>query len=386
MVWLVIRDAAWLTADRALAITRILLVFWLGLIASIPWIIPAMQVGRDFGAFWTAAGIALHSRAADAYGEPARAALAALFGPAVHPPFFYPPTALLLWLPFALVPFAAAAALWVVATAIAYAVSICAIAGRQSLIPALAFPAVLVCGLYGQNSLFSAALFGGAAAALDRYPVLAGAFIGCLSYKPQLGLLAPLVLICTRRRHAFVSAAVMAAGLAGISMLAFGMNAWRAFMAALPFANDWNESGRPGFDKFVSPYAAARLLGAPESVAWFAQGLAAAVAIVVLVLVTRKRRSGTADVAALVTATGFCVPFLGEYDLVIFAVAGAWLVAEAERTGWLPYERGTLALLYLAPMAIASAAVHGIPLAPLALVLLATLVIRRISLSPLLRT
>lgn len=80
----------------------------------------------------------------------------------------------------------------------------------------------------------------------------------------------------------------------------------------------------------------------------------------------------------LVVATGFCLPFLGNYEIVIFAVPSAWVASEAIRNGWLPYERITLAVLYLSPLMIVSAATRGIPLAPLALAALAALVLRRV--------
>jgi hypothetical protein len=80
----------------------------------------------------------------------------------------------------------------------------------------------------------------------------------------------------------------------------------------------------------------------------------------------------------LVVATGFCVPFLGEYDLSVLAVAGVWLAANASATGWLPYERAGLALLYLSPLLIKAAALHAVPLAPAAMALFAALVLRRV--------
>jgi hypothetical protein len=52
-------------------------------------------------------------------------------------------------------------------------------------------------------------------------------------------------------------------------------------------------------------------------------------------------------------------------------------VSEAIRTHWLPYERATLALLYLAPLAIWAGMPNGIPLAPVVLTMLALLVSRR---------
>jgi hypothetical protein len=79
----------------------------------------------------------------------------------------------------------------------------------------------------------------------------------------------------------------------------------------------------------------------------------------------------------LVVATGFCVPFLGEYDLCMLAVPGAWIAAQAVQSGWLPYERILLAALYLSPIPIKGAALHGIPLGPAAMTVLAVLVARR---------
>jgi hypothetical protein len=371
------RDATWLTADRVIAATRIMLVMWLGLTASLPWTAPWMQVARDFAAFWTAAKLAMAGHAADAYGSPAREALAALFGPGTYAPFFYPPTALLIWAPFALLPFAVAAALWVGGTAVGYVVAIRAVLRTRSLVVALAFPGVLIAALYGQNSLFSAALFGGAAATLDRYPVLAGSMIGCLAYKPQLAVLAPFALASAGRWRAFFAAMLTAMSLTGLSAIIFGMKAWAAFIAAVPGAKAWNANGVAGFEKFVSIYTAVRLRGGSESFASIAQGTSVAIAIIALIGLTRRRPGGAAEIAMLVVATGFCVPYLGQYDIVIFAVPGAWIASEAIRTNWLPYERATLALLYLAPLAITAGMANGVPLAPLALMMLALLVLRR---------
>lgn len=377
-----LRDASWLTQDRVVAFTRVLLVVLIVSLALIPWAAPAMNVGQDFAAFWTAARLALEGRAADAYGEPERAAIAGLLGPGRYPAFFYPPPALLLWLPFALLPFAAALALWLGATAAAYAVALRAVLKRGSIVPALAFPAVAVCVLFGQNALFSAALFGGAAVTLDRYPLIAGALIGALIYKPQLALLAPLVLLAARRWQAFFAAAATAAVLIAAATAAFGLDSWAGFAGVLAGASAWNAGGAPGFDKFASAYAAVRLLGGPANAAWTMQFLLAAVAVAALVLTVRKRPGGAAEIALLVAATGLCVPFLGTYDLAIFAVPGAWLIAEAAAKGWLPYERAVLALLYVAPLLIIPASVNGAPLAPLAEAALIILVLRRIWYSP----
>ena len=378
----VLRDALWLSADRVFAFSRIFLLVWLGLTCSVPWTVPDLRIGVDFAAFWTAGGLALDGRAADAYGDAARQAMAALLGGGNYPPFFYPPTAMLVWVPFALLPFGVATAIWIVGTAAAYAAAIRVVLKARSFAAALAFPGAVIAAFYGQNAMLSAALFGGAAATLDRSPLLAGVFIGCLAYKPQLAVLAPVALVLAGRWRAFLAATLTVAAFVGVSMVAFGLNAWMEFIPSLAGATAWNANGVPGFNKFASPYSAIRLLGGSATAAWVVQGVFAGLAIVALIAVLRRRPGGAAEIAMLVMATGFCVPFLGIYDIVIFMVTGAWLVAAANRAGWFPYERVTLVLLYLSPMGILAIMTHGIPLAPVALAILAALVLRRVFRTP----
>ncbi len=373
-----LRDAEWLTADRVTAFTRIFLLLFIGCVASIPWFAPTMDVGHDFAAFWTAAKLALEGRAADAYGDAGRAAVAALFGQNSYPPFFYPPTSLLFWLPFALVSFATAACIWIAATGAAYAAAMRAMLKGGSIVPALAFPGAWICALFGQNSLFSAALLGGSAATLDRYPAIAGVLLGCFSYKPQLALLAPLVLILTRRWRALAAAVATTLVLVLAATAIFGIEPWIKFVGVLPQAKAWSMDGGPGFEKFASPFAAVRLAGGSGDTAWLIQLVAAAIAISVLVLVLRKRPGGGAEIALMVAATGLCVPSLGSYEVVILAIPGAWLVSQALAQGWLPYERIALAALYLTPFVMVPAGANGVQLAPLACAALVALVARRI--------
>ena len=372
-----LRDAHWLTADRLNAATQVWIFVMAGILSSIPWTKPTMQIGRDFAAFWVAARLAWDGQAASSYGDAEPAMLVGMFGGGGYPPFFYPPVALLLWLPFAALPFAAAMAIWLCLTGAAFAAAIRSVAGSRMVVTALACPAAIVCGLYGQNGLLSAALLGAAAATLERSPVVAGMLIGCFAYKPQLAVLAPVTLALAGRWRAFAGAAVTAVVLIAFSMLAFGVGSWTAFIAALPRAEAWNANGVPGFGKFVSPYAAMRLLGASAAWAWEVQGVCAAAVLALLVLVVRRRPGGSAEIVMMVATLAFWVPFLGEYDLPIFAIPAAWLVSEAVRTGWLPYERLTVMGLYLAPAVVTLASGYGVPLGPPALAVLTVSVARR---------
>ena len=74
--------------------------------------------------------------------------------------------------------------------------------------------------------------------------------------------------------------------------------------------------------------------------------------------------------------------FFGNYDLVIFAVPGAWLISKALANGWLPYERAVLAALYVSPIIMIPAGSNGVPLAPIAEVALTISVVRRIRYLP----
>ena len=73
---------------------------------------------------------------------------------------------------------------------------------------------------------------------------------------------------------------------------------------------------------------------------------------------------------------------LGNYDVVIFAVPGAWLISEALAKGWLPYERVVLAALCVAPIIMIPAGSNGVPLAPIAEVALIVSVVRRMRYLP----
>jgi hypothetical protein len=96
----------------------------------------------------------------------------------------------------------------------------------ETLLVALAFPAVFVNIGHGQNGFLTAALLGGALHLLDRGPWLAGVLIGLLAYKPQFGVLIPVALLAGGRWNTIGAAAAVAA-LAAISFVTLG-SVWHA--------------------------------------------------------------------------------------------------------------------------------------------------------------
>src|SRR5207253_3161635 len=85
----------------------------------------------------------------------------------------------------------------------------------------------------------------GLLALLPTRPVLSGICLGLLSYKPQYGLLFPLVLVAASQWRVFFTAAAVAAVMAVASWLAFGSESWQAFVHWLPmFSQAFLTEGR----------------------------------------------------------------------------------------------------------------------------------------------
>jgi alpha-1,2-mannosyltransferase len=321
-------------------------------------------VSGDFVSFWTGGRLALAGRAADAYNEVEHffAELALHRDPAwAYVAFFYPPFFLLLCAGFALLPYFPALCLWLASTCALYAASLRAMVPkslreRESVwVLFLGYPAVMVNVGFGQNGFLSTALFGGAAVFLDRQPALAGLCLGCLAYKPQLGIVVPLALAVAGRWRAIAAAAATVAVLAIVSTLAFGIEIWPAFLAGTADAqHNWMEAYNPLYLKFwISVYGAVRLHGGALALAYALQAAVSVAAIAALLLALRRRprgaRSGRAEIAAIAACVPFCSPFLLEYDLVILAVPMVWLLGEALRDGFRRGEAIALVAAYLAP-------------------------------------
>lgn len=318
----------------------------------------------DFVSFWTAGELALQGRAADAYREvPHFFAQLALHKDAgwAYLAFFYPPYFLLLCAGLALLPYFFALCLWLVATCAGYAIALRTMVPktlreRESVwLLFLGYPAVMINAGFGQNGFLSTALFGGAAVWLDRRPALAGLCLGCLSYKPQLGIVVPLALAAAGRWRCFAAAAATTLILAAAATVAFGVGVWPAFMAGMAEAqHNWMEAFNPLYLRYwISIFGAVRLHDGPLALAYTLQAIVSVSAMYVLVRVLLRRprgeRSGRAEIAAVAACVPFCSPFMLEYDLVILAVPMVWLLGEALRDGFRRGEGLALVFAYLAP-------------------------------------
>src|SRR5437879_2643076 len=203
------------------------------------WIIDnaGAPVYTDFTDMWVVGIEALRGEAARLYDSAEFLKIQAeILGerPYFYPNWPYPPTVSLIAAPFGALPYLYAFLCWDAATLLALVIVTYLIVRRLSAIAlVLACPFTAWNLLAGQNGFLTGSLLGAALLCLERQPILAGVFIGCLTYKPQFGILIPVALIASREWRTFAAAAITAAALAGISIAAFGLGPWQLLPEAL---------------------------------------------------------------------------------------------------------------------------------------------------------
>jgi hypothetical protein len=244
---------------------------------------------------------------------------------------------------------------------------------------ALAYPAVFVNLGHGHNGFLTAALIGFALVQLDRRPVLAGIVLGLLAYKPQFGLMIPLVLIATGRWRSVFAAAATVALLVIAATLAFGMESWRAFFAFAEYTRVIVlETGETGWHKIQSVFSWARMWGAPVPLAYAVQGAATLMVGAALIWLWRSPASFALKAAALCLAAILATPYSLDYDLMVLAPAIAYLAVDGLERGFGPWEKTALAFLWAAPLiARGFAQVTFIPLGVIAMLVMFALILRR---------
>ena len=295
--------------------------------------------------------------------------------------FFYPPTFLLLCLPLGLLPYPLALIAWLGGTFAAWFRTIRAVLPqRWAVLAMLAFPAVWGNASHGQNAFLTAALFGGAALALSRHPWRAGFCIGLLAIKPHLAVAIPLALAVARRWGAFAASAVTLLAFVALTTLVLGTESWRAFHALSDLARRTLEESLVEPEKMASVFAATRVLGAGVTVGYAAQAVVALVVLARLLPMLRRRPGGLAEMTAVTAATPLINPFLLDFDLMLLGLPMAWIMAAAQRDGFLPWEKTGLLAAFLTPFLARPVAFDlGVPLAPLGCAVLLALVLRRLA-------
>jgi hypothetical protein len=424
-----LRKGDWLTSSRARLWALAVLIASAGglvyLVATSDGLIDyqGRPLGTDFSNVYAAGTYVLEGKAAAPFDPRLQHAREQeIFGPAT--PFYgwhYPPVFLFIAAPLALLPYPLALIVWQGATLLLYLLSIRAIAsllipppkgerGERSepggdsrrertppdrrsaavtlpasrggmlwLVLALAFPAVFVNLGHGHNGFLTAALFGFALVQLDRRPVVAGILFGFIAYKPQFGLLIPLVLAATGRWRSFFGAAASVAALVAITTLWFGADTWRAFATFADYTRAIVlETGETGWHKIQSVFSWARMWGAPVPLAYMVQGAVTLVIGAALVWLWRSLAPFALKAAALCLATILATPYSLDYDLMLLAPAIAFLTLDGLARGFAPYQKTALAALWIAPLVTRGVGQATlIPLGVIAMLVVLALLLRR---------
>lgn len=337
-------------------------------------------LAQDFSPIWSAARLAAHGHAIDAWRFPALFAVEQLAIPTINPadgilPWLYPPSMLLFVLPLGWLPYALAAVLWLGVTYALFAATARGIAQHALALPcALAFPGAFLTVIGGQTSLLTASLAGLGLLLLRRRPIAAGVCLGLLTMKPQLSMLFPLALLCAGHWRALAAWAATIACAVALSALAFGGGAWIAFAHGVHDAYQIVLTGQAKLFRMPTVFAMATLAGWPAGVARALQLLSAAGAACA-VLYTWRGRSSYALRAATVTCASLLVsPYLYDYDLTWYGIVIAWYARHAGEHGWRRFDREWLALMWAMPLG-GFLLVPYLSFQPLPIVTLASLVL-----------
>lgn len=255
----------------------------------------------------------------------------------------YPPTFLLLIVPFGLFGFVASCAVFEAVTFAGLVAAVWQCVGRGGdrvlhVLSLLLAPAVWFNLATGQNGLLSAGLLIGGFGALPRRPALAGLLLGLLSYKPQLWLLVPVALAAARQWRVLASAVLTAALLALASLAVFGSTAWLTWIG-------WVVNPPPAaYQAFLeccrlhdeSVYTNLALLGAPRLAADLGQLAAIGVAGGCVWWGWRRPLQAELQLAVLLAATCLAAPHVANYDAVLLVVAATLVFVHGLGHGFRP--------------------------------------------------
>ncbi len=343
-------------------------------------------IGTDFSNVYAAGALTWQGRSAEAYSPPLQHAAEKAVFDGREVPFYgwhYPPFFLAIAVIVAAVPYAWGLAIWLIASFAAYLAAIRAILPRpETWLAASAFPAVFVNVGHGQNGFLTTALLGGALHWLDRRPALAGVLIGLLAYKPQFGVLIPIALIAGGRWRTVAAAAMTVAVLIAVSFFTLGGGIWHAFMDSMNFTQTVVlEQGGTGWQKIQSIFSAVRAWGASVPLAYAMQAALLATLAASMAWLWHSDAAFELKAAALAVGSLLATPYVLDYDLVVLAVAIAFLARYGLNHGFRSFEISLLAAAWIAPLL--SRSIAGLTTIPLGLIVMLALyafVLRRAAL------
>jgi hypothetical protein len=351
----------------------------------------------DFTTAWVAGVQALHGNVAALYDASQFLKIqTALLGVQqyFYPNWPYPPTFSLLLAPFALLPYFWSFVTWTFITLLGCIIVVYLIVRRSPAIAlVLASPFTVWNILPGQTAFLTASLLGASLLFLERQPLLAGVFIGCLTYKPQFGILVPVALAAAKEWRAMASAVATVILLAAASIAAFGTSAWVAFPRGLlqQFGVVLDADSIPdvvaNWGYLQTIYGLIRYIHGGAALAWVGQAVVALCAALIVWRVWRSPTRYALKAAILSAAVLLASPYAFAYDMAVIAIPVAFLARDQMRCGLLKGEQTILLGLFsviLALLLVFRDPPDGIPfgslpgIGPAVLIVVLSMISRRI--------
>ncbi len=303
--------------------------------------VPPRLANKDFANYWAAGQLIRSGEALDLFGphETYFAHLRGFFGQD-YPwhNWSYPPHFLLALWPLGYLSYEWGALLFLGLTFALYFWALRRFSGPAFLITlAAAAPFAAHNARTAQNGYLSAALILSALALRRTRPVLAGVLLGCLTFKPQLGILFPFLLLFERNWSMIASAALTAVLLAAASVLAFGSDAWLGyFHEVLPYQSlVMRELTGPFVSMMTSPFGYGRVLGLSADNALLLHAAAALPVLALSLLAFWRLRDDALSNVVLIAATLLVSPYALSYDCGGAAAAiGVMALRFAPETSW----------------------------------------------------
>jgi len=319
--------------------------------------------GTDFLHLYTLGSLAAAHRGADLYDMNAQAALAAQRVPeaaGIRYLPLYPPQVSILFAPFAHFSYGWALGLWWSCSAIIYGICcygvwracphLRAYGGRVALV-AVAFPGFFHLIAWGQTSALALACFTLTYFLLrDGREFPAGLVLGCLIFKPQLGLAAVIIFVSLGAWRIILGACISAAVELSAGVLCYGIEPLRHWVRLLRNVSVlWPQLEPKPYQTHSLRTFWSMLFPWTDSSGPY---ILSAIVMLAVTIAVWKRCAVPLSVkySSMLLATVLVAPHLTVYDLVILAPAflllADWLVSQSPTasTRWL----GTL--LYLAYM------------------------------------
>jgi arabinofuranan 3-O-arabinosyltransferase len=283
----------------------------------------------DFRIFWAAGQLALQGDYLAAF-DMTRLAAVHQVSPDSWMPWLYPPGYLVLMMPFGALPFDYSVLIFSLISVLLIGLAVRPYtAGSAPVWLAMTLaPAYVPTLILAQNNLIWVAGLLAALAALRRERwVLAGVLIGCLTLKPQLGLLIPVALLAVGLWRTIIAALATAVVLAVLPTLLVGTEYWGLLASRLAEHGDKLLGSIDNLFLLVNPIYVFALLGAPADVALGLQWGIIALSAGIVAILWRSRGVGfDTRMAGLLIAILLSAPYLWYYEVAIMPMIGLCMV------------------------------------------------------------